>query len=126
MSKKDPRVPSEHPLNPGRIGRYEIYPPKLDSPKLVSPSDPYLKPPDPHTTRQPWSRPFPVPVYGDNKKGTGDNQNRQLPQGNPVQVTPWGPVPTRDPEPFDRGPREANDFRPPIIIPGETWRSRDK
>lgn len=86
--------------------RYEIYPPKLDSPIVISPNNPYLLPPDPNTTRRPWSNPSRTPVYGE-------------------------PGPIRDPEPVDRGPYEGNDFRPPIIIPGERlpgerWRSRDK
>ena len=82
---------------------YEVFPPRLNSPRIVTPPDPALLPPDPNTTRRPWSNPSRTPVYGE-------------PQGRPV----------RDPEPRDRGPNEANDFRPPIIVPGERWNSGDK
>lgn len=99
-----PTNPDEPPsLRPWN--KYEIFPPKLDSPRIISPTDPYLKSPDPNTTRRPWSNPSRTPVYGDPSSVKG---------------------PTRDPEPRDKGPNEANDFRPPIIVPGERWKSSDK
>lgn len=120
-----PKVPSEHPENPGDVPRYEVYPPKLDNPRIVSPTDPYLRAPDPRTTRRPYNSPSTTPVYGDRDQPP-DSQTRQIPPGRPVRVTPFGPTPVRDPEPFDRGPSEANDYRPPIVLPGERWASKDK
>lgn len=89
-------MPSDKPA-------YEVFPPKLNSPRVVTPIDPNLSPPNPNTTRKAWSNPSRTPVYGDGPR-----------------------KPPNAPEPVDRGPNEANDGRIPVIIPGESWRSKDK
>lgn len=96
------RTPPDYDPSRSFPPRYEIFPPRLNSPPVVSPTDPYLNAPNPHTTRQPWGYPHRVAVYGEPRPEV------------------------RDPSPADFGPAERNDFRPPIIIPGERWKSGDK